>query len=223
MKKISVIIPVYNQKSIISCNVSKVLSVMNNCGYPYEMLLINDGSIDGSDQILSQLHHDNIRCISKENQGLGSVFKLGFSLASGQLLILLDLDLSYDVQNIYKVIDLAKNWDCVVCSKFADMNNYPFHRKILSLLNYLFCHYFFNISVRDMGSGLVMVHKHFVQNESFICTGFGIHCEFFLMLQKKNARIMEIPVQYKHYPGTYRLFFHSFQTINELKSILFKN
>jgi glycosyltransferase involved in cell wall biosynthesis len=195
---------------------------MNNCGSPYEILLINDGSTDGSERILSQLHNDNIRCIFKENQGLGSVFQLGFTLASGQIFIILDLDLSYGVQNIYKVIDLAKDWDCVVCSKYADMNDYPLHRQILSLLNYLFCRCVFKISVRDMGSGLVMVHKHLVQNESFICSGFGIHCEFFFLLHKKNARILEIPVQYKHYPGTYRSFFHSCQTINELKSILFK-
>ena len=222
MKTISVIIPVYNQISLIACNVSKVISVMNQFEYPYELLLINDGSTDGSDQVLAQLDDVNIRIITKANQGLGSVLELGFSQSSGQILIILDLDLSYGVQNLLKVIDLAHDWDCVVCSKYSDVNDYPFHRKVLSFLYYLFCKSFLNISVRDMGSGIVMLHSRLVHNESFVCKGFGIHCELFLMLNKKKARILEIPIQYTHYPGSYRFFFHSIQTIIELISIMHK-
>ena len=222
MKKISVIIPVYNHVTILSQNVSKIISVMNKCGCPYEIILINDGSTDGSDHVLSQLNNGNIRCITKKNQGLGSVIQLGFSLASGQIIIILDLDLSYDIQNIYKVIGLANNWECVVCSKYADENNYPLHRKVLSYFNHLLCKFIFNISVRDIGSGFVMLHKYLVQNESFICNGFGFHCELFFILHKKKAKILELPVQYTHYPGTYRILIHSLQTIKEIKSIMFK-
>jgi len=221
MKKISVIVPVYNHASIIVRNISQVISVMNHCGYPYEILLINDGSTDKSDRILSRLHYPQIRCISKENEGLGSVIKLGFSQATGQILIILDLDLSYGIQNIQKVIDFSDNWDCVVCSKYEHENSYPLHRKILSLLNYLFCKLFLNLSVRDMGSGIVMVHSRLVRDESFICKGFGIHCELFVVLQKKKARILEIPIQYSHYPSSYRMLFHSIQTILEVLSIVF--
>jgi len=221
MKKISVIIPVYNHASIISCNVSKVISLLNNCGYPFELLLINDGSTDGSDIVLSQLHHHNIRIITKENKGLGSVLKLGFSEATGQILIILDLDLSYGLENISKIIHFADNWDCVVCSKYANVNDYPLHRKVLSLLCHLFCKRFLNISVRDIGSGLVMLKQHLVCNESFICKGFGIHCELFSMLHNKNATIMEIPVQYVHKPSSFRLFFHGIQTIKEILLIIF--
>jgi len=222
MKKISVIIPVYNHASIITRNVSKVINVMNHCGYPYELLLINDGSTDQSDRVLSRLHYRNIRCISKKNEGLGSVIKLGFSQASGQILIILDLDLSYGLRNIQKFIDLADHWDCVVGSKYEHENNYPFHRKILSLLYYLFCKRVLNISVRDMGSGIVMMHSRLVRDASFMCKGFGIHCELFVVLQEKKARILEIPIQYTHYPSSYQMFFHSIQTIKEVLSIVYK-
>ncbi|ETR74340.1 MAG: dolichol-phosphate mannosyltransferase [Candidatus Magnetoglobus multicellularis str. Araruama] len=193
MKKISVIIPVYNQETIIACNVPKIISVMDHYGAPYEILLINDGSTDSSGQQLSQLNYPKIRIITKENQGLGSVFKLGFLQATGNILILLDLDLSYGIDNIHKVIDLSNEWDCVVCSKYLGNNAYPFHRKILSFCHYLFCKRIFNISIRDMGSGIVMVHSNLVQNEQFICNGFGIHCEFYLMLNKKKPPYWKFP------------------------------
>jgi len=223
MKKISVIIPVYNQASIIINNVSKVISVLNNCGYPFELILINDGSTDGSYRVMSKLKNNNIRMITKENQGLGSVLKLGFSTSTGQILIILDLDLSYGIENIPDIINLADNWDCVVCSKYANANNYPTHRKVLSLLCYLFCKCFLNISVRDMGSGLVMLKSHLVRNESFLSKGFGIHCELFSTLHNKNAKILEIPIQYIHNPSSFRLFFHGMQTIKEIISTVLKH
>ena len=218
--KISVIIPVYNNASIIVSHVSKVISVMQNCGHPFEILLINDGSTDGSDQILSRLDDANIQIFTQKNQGLGSVLSLGFSKASGHIIVILDLDLSYDIFNMYQVIDLANHWDCVVCSKYKHTNNYPFKRRALSVLYFLFCKWILNISVRDMGSGFVMLHSKLIRNESFICKGFGVHCELFLKLQEKNAKILEIPINYTHSPGSFRLFYHSIQTIKELTDLL---
>jgi glycosyltransferase involved in cell wall biosynthesis len=195
---------------------------MTHCGYTFEILLINDGSTDGSDHALSQLPYSNIRFFSQKNQGLGSVLQLGFAEATGEILIILDLDLSYDIQNMRKVIHLSKNWDCVVCSKYAKTNIYPFHRKVLSILFYFFCKWVFKVSVRDMGSGFVLVHSRWVRNESFISKGFGIHCEFFLSLNAQKARILEIPINYSHFPGSFRIFKHSIQTIKELIAIFFK-
>jgi len=222
MKKISVIVPVYNQESIIASNVPKIISIMDTCGFSYEILLINDGSTDNSNNVLKHLIHPEIRIIEKKNQGLGSVLKIGFAKAVGEIFIIIDLDLSYDVQNILRVIELSKNWDCVVCSKYAQSNTYPLFRKILSFLHYQFCDLFFDINVRDMGSGIVMVHSSFVRDQSLISNGFGIHCEFFLSLHKKKARILEIPVKYTHYPGSYRFIFHSIQTVKELFAIVRK-
>lgn len=193
---------------------------MEICGFQYEILLINDGSTDDSGTLLNQFDNPYIRVIEKKNQGLGSVLKLGFSQAEGDIFIIVDLDLSYDVQNILRVIDLSNNWDCVVCSKYARSNTYPLLRKILSFFHYRFCDLFFDIQVRDMGSGIVMVHSQFVRNQSFISNGFGIHCEFFLSLHRKEANILEIPVNYTHYPGSYRFIFHSLQTVKELCTIV---
>jgi len=220
MKKISVIIPVYNQASIIESNIPEILSVMEMCGHPYEILLINDGSTDGSNHVLRRFENALVKIIDQKNQGLGSVLKTGFSVANGDILVIVDLDLSYDISNISHVINLSSQWDCVVCSKYARKNHYPFHRKILSFFHYKFCNFLFKIPVRDMGSGIVMVHSRYVKNQQFISKGFGIHCEFYLVLHKQKASVLEIPVQYKHFPGSYRLIYHSFQTIKELVAII---
>jgi len=216
MKKISVIVPVYNQVSIISSNVPKIIVEMKSTGYPFEILLINDGSNDGSDIMLHQFSEPFIKIINQNNKGLGSVLKTAFTQAGGDILIIVDLDLSYGIQNISRAIRLSNDWDCVVCSKYARQNQYPFHRKILSFFHYKFCRLLFGISVRDMGSGIVMVHSKFVHNQKFFSNGFGIHCEFFLSLHKQHASVLELPVQYKHFPGSYRLIYHSIQTTKEL-------
>ncbi|KKP68309.1 MAG: Cell-wall biogenesis glycosyltransferase [Candidatus Moranbacteria bacterium GW2011_GWE1_35_17] len=91
-KKISIIIPVYNaQKTIAKC----LNSILGNSFYDYEILLINDGSSDGSQKILESYldkFPDKIRVFEQENQGVAKARNLGILLSQGEYIVFIDND-----------------------------------------------------------------------------------------------------------------------------------
>jgi len=222
MKYISVIIPVYNHEQIIYKNINRIINHLKSIpNIKYELLIINDGSRDNTMQKLDCFSDEHI-IINKVNNGLGSVIALGICKARGDYLVFVDLDLSYGLDNIQKVIELSDEWDCIVCSKYKKSNNYPFIRKTLSNIHFLINRLFFKANVRDMGSGIVLVRAQLLRNIKLKSKGFGVHCEFFLFLTLQKARTIEIPVDYQHHPGSYRLFYHSFQTVIEIICVLYR-
>jgi glycosyltransferase involved in cell wall biosynthesis len=222
MEKVSIIVPVYNHEKIIKNNIHKIITEMDKFDFlTYEIILINDGSKDSSFYEMEQLTNDHLLKINKPNNGLGSVLQIGFKQAKGDFIICLDLDLSYDIQNIKHIIEYLKEYDCVVCSKYKlETNYYPFIRKFFSSLYYYFFGIFSNINVRDIGSGLLGIRSNCIRNASFISNGFGIHYEIFMFLHKINAKMIEIPVNYKHMPGSFCISNHGITTFIETIKVI---
>lgn len=90
---ISVVLPVYNQKSYLEKSIHSLLS---DSKYPLELVLVNDGSTDGSEQIAEKFSRDSrVRLISQENQGLSSALNTGFQQVSGSFLSWTSADNAY--------------------------------------------------------------------------------------------------------------------------------
>lgn len=190
-------------------------------GITYELILINDGSSDESSAEMDKVEGLHIRRINKRNGGLGSVLQIGFNRAQGDVVIYLDLDLSYGVENLAKIIYLSSRWDCVVCSKYKSVNNYPLLRRAASGIHAFITAFLFRIPVRDTGSGMVLIRRDFIKNLQFKSRRFGIHLELFLLLMQQKAGIKEVAVRYIHKPGSFRFFTHGFQTVKELFTLLY--
>lgn len=224
MRTISIIAPVYNHEDILGEHSCRILAEADKLrGYDCELLLINDGSKDHSRDEMDKLTDPRIRCLHQENGGFGSVLQLGLQRANGELLLILDLDLSYDIGKLADLVQLSEEYDCIIASKHMTQNAYPLHRKYLSLAHARFAQRLFGIPVRDFGSGLVLVKSKFFQKAVFSSRGFGVHIEFYLQLYLQKARILEIPCMYKHRPGSFRLFFHGAQTMKEICAISWKH
>jgi glycosyltransferase involved in cell wall biosynthesis len=142
MNKISVVIPCFNEELAIRENVGEVVKTLKVLERPWELIIVNDGSTDGTLPILQSLERENhsIRVISyAENRGRGFALKLGFRSATGDYVIATESDLNWGSEIIVRFIkELDKGEaDIVIASPHlrpGRMENVPFSRWLLSYL-----------------------------------------------------------------------------------------
>lgn len=132
---ISIILPVYNGENYIE---SAILSVLNQTYNNYELIIINDGSTDGTIKILKKFANiDKIKIFNQENKGVSSARNLGISNVSGDILMFLDADDLYLPNYLETVIN---NWNNeLVCVNFLTNGKQLSTFRINSLLDFIHC------------------------------------------------------------------------------------
>jgi dolichol-phosphate mannosyltransferase len=113
----SVVVPVHNERENIKPLVAAVLPVMEQLGEPFELLLVDDGSTDGTSELLDQLAASDhrIRVLHfAENCGQSAALAAGFAHALGRVIVTLDADLQNDPEDIPSLLALLGQYDAVV-------------------------------------------------------------------------------------------------------------
>ena len=101
-KKISIIIPVYNEEKFILPLVNSIKKTKINSNFQKEIIVVNDGSTDNTKQILSKIK--NIKIINQKNFGKGRAVQNGIKIASGNLILIQDGDLEYNPKDYNKML-----------------------------------------------------------------------------------------------------------------------
>ena len=121
MAKISLIVPVYNtSKYLRKCLDSLITQTYKDI----EIIVINDGSIDNSEEIIKLYRDKRLKYISKKNEGIGKTRNLGIENATGNYIAFVDSDDYLDKNFCKKMIKKADedNCDIVICNYFEDRN-----------------------------------------------------------------------------------------------------
>lgn len=114
MDKISIIMPAYNCEKTI---VKAIDSVIQQTYQNWELIIINDGSSDGTDKIVKKYEKDSrIVCISKKNEGVSIARNIGINKATGKYLMFIDSDDTYHELMLEKMINHCSNVELVCCS-----------------------------------------------------------------------------------------------------------
>jgi len=144
--ELSIIAPMYNEVENIASTVEKIGREMQGFGGRWEMILVNDGSTDGSFESARELTADeeNIRVIGYEvNRGRGAALRTGFEAARGRIVATVDFDLSYSPDHItrmYRILDERGDVDVVMASAYmpgGSVEGVPRGRLALSRLGNL--------------------------------------------------------------------------------------
>ena len=130
-KKVSIIIPAYNEESTIQELLKKVNAVKLNL--EKEIIFVNDGSTDLTLEIAKKAKIKNLKIISKKNKGKGSAVKLGIKNATGDIFIIQDADLEVEPEDYSKLIKpiLDKKTKVVYGSRWLNKKFKKDHKKIL--------------------------------------------------------------------------------------------
>ena len=200
IKSISVLIPVYNEKSTIKECIKRVLKA-DTCGLKLEIIVSDNNSNDGSVEILKSINDDKLKCIfQKTNLGKGSNIKNALNYATGDLILFQDADLEYNPENFPELIKpfLFNNADVVygsrlTGSKITKILGWPnlIGNKIFTLL----ANILFNKIYTDIATGYKVFKKDVIKEIKIQSNGFEIEPEITAKISKNRMlNIYEIPI-----------------------------
>ena len=193
---ISIIIPTYNEKENIKKLIFKINKILNK---NYEIIVVDDNSPDRTGEVVDKLRKNNVRCIHRKGKlGLSSAVIEGFSKAKGNIIGVMDADLSHNVNiipNLIKPIVDGKA-ELTIGSRYVKgggVKNWPLTRKIISkgatLLSLLLTR------IKDPMSGFFFLKKSIIKDINLNAKGYKILLEIIVKGNYKNVK--EVPYTFK--------------------------
>jgi glycosyltransferase involved in cell wall biosynthesis len=198
-RTLSVLIPVYNEKATVEELIDRVVAA--DVPLDKELVVVDDGSTDGTRDVLAKLKKPGLRVILQDrNRGKGAAIRRALAEATGELAIIQDADLEYDPADYAAVIKplLDGKADVVYGSRFLGGP----HRVLL------FWHYFgnrlftlianvlYDINLTDMGTCYKAFRRELVAAMPLGSQRFGIEAELTAKFCKRRMRIYEVPISY---------------------------
>jgi len=196
--KLTVIIPVFNEKATIEQIIKKVKKVP----VEKEIIVVDDGSTDGTVEILKEISEKdkNINIILKEkNEGKGSAIREGLKCVNGDVVVIQDADLEYEPTDwigMLKVID-EKKADVVYGSRVLGKNkksSFVFYLggRMLSIIT----NFLYGAGITDEPTCYKMFRAEIIKSLNLKCRGFEFCPEVTAKIRKKGIKIYEVPIHY---------------------------
>lgn len=198
VKQISIVVPVYNEAATLN-KVVKQIERASVFGLRKELILVDDGSSDGSEKILANLKKKHKVIRHDQNLGYGAALKSGFSAATGDIILLHDADLEYDTADFKKLIKPIKDGKAqAVYGTRVGTENYRPARWSHRIEVKLFMWVFWLFSGRrfvDINSSKA-IRADIVKPLQLSANGFEFEVELTKKLLQKNVVIKEVSVNY---------------------------
>ena len=203
---ISVVVPCYNEAD----HIENVIERIRNCGLQTEIIIVDDGSTDGTRELLRGELKKKVDKIyfHKKNQGKGAALRHGFQAARGDLVIVQDADMEYNPKDFMLIVEPfiygAADADVVYGSRYARSNRFRvdgfYHElgnKFLTLCSNICC----NLALTDMETCYKMFRREVIQSIRLKEKRFGFEPEVTAKVAKRRLRIYEVPISY--HPRTF--------------------
>lgn len=196
--KLSVLIPVFNEKNTIKEIVKRVKAT----GLVYEIVIVDDGSTDGTRDLLKEIEQDPmIRVILHEkNAGKGAALRTALQAATGEVLLIQDADLEYhpnEYPGLLKPIEEGMA-DVVYGSRFlgAPHRAILFWNMIANKLLTTMTNILYNTILSDMETGYKVFRREVVADLKLRANRFDFEPEFTAKILKKGVRVFDVPISF---------------------------
>ena len=198
--KVSVIMPVYNERNTLRAVIDRVLAVPQEV----ELICVDDGSRDGSREILAELQsqHSNLRVLLQpKNMGKGAALRRGIQEATGDFVLIQDADLEYDPDDYPNLLEplIEGKADVVYGSRFLGSRPHRvlyFWHSVGNWALTLLSNCLTNINLTDMETCYKVFRREIVQAIPLEEDRFGFEPEITVKIAKRRLRIYEVGIGY---------------------------
>jgi glycosyltransferase involved in cell wall biosynthesis len=193
-----VIVPVYNERVTVAEVIRRIRAV--DVPVDVEVVVVDDGSSDGTDKVLSALGDSTVRILTHEvNQGKGAAIRSGLGAARGDLVLVQDADLEYDPEDWPSLLDpiLRGKAQVVYGSRFTGQrkNMMPLHwmgNRFLSLVTNIL----YSSTMSDMETCYKLFDRRVLEGITIQSDKFDFEPEITAKVLRRGYRIYEVPISY---------------------------
>ncbi len=204
--RVSVVIPCLNEAESIERCVRAALGVFEEHGIDGELLVVDNGSTDGSAMLAARA---GARVVREPRRGYGSAYRAGFAAARGEYIVMLDADLTYDFADIPRFLDELDGGAHFVIGNRME-NIHPgampwLHRYIGNPLLTGILNLFFRTGVRDAHCGMRALRADVLPALALSTTGMEFASEMVIRAAREGLSIRQLPIEYHPREGESKL------------------
>jgi glycosyltransferase involved in cell wall biosynthesis len=197
-RRLSVVVPVYNERN----TVIEIVRRMRNVELPLELeiVIVDDGSDDGTRAILPQLEDSTVRVVMHPtNTGKGAAIRTGLAHITGDVVLIQDADLEYDPEDWPKLLSplLKGRAQAVYGSRFTgERRNMLFWHWVGNRFLSLVTNVLYNTTISDMETCYKLIDRSLLEGMTLRAKRFEFEPEITAKLLRRKVRIYEVPISY---------------------------
>jgi glycosyltransferase involved in cell wall biosynthesis len=197
IKKISVVVPAYDEEEVLKPFLSELLEVLDLISYDYEVVIVDDGSSDSSWSIISEIalkSKGRIKALRfLKNYGQTAAIQVGFENVSGNLILVIDSDGQNDPADIPRLISkIEEGYDVVSGLRLKRKDSLL--RRVFSCFGNLMIRNMTGLKIHDVGCSLKIYRKEWIDNLKLLGE---MHRVFVVYLAEMGANVAEINVNHR--------------------------
>jgi len=202
MEGLSVIVPAFNEEQGAETVIKRLLKVINQMNLPTELIIVDDGSTDGTKKILEKFSNLVTVIRHATNHGYGASLKHGIRQARYAFVAITDADGTYPNEQLPKLLSALEDYDMVVGARTGQKVHIPFIRRPAKWLLNKIANYLSDTKIPDLNSGFRVFRKEIVEKYLHILpNGFSFTATITLAMISDGYRVYYEPVDYYRREG----------------------
>jgi polyisoprenyl-phosphate glycosyltransferase len=198
---VSVVLPVFNEAPHLLAEVTRIRDGLERSSYSYEIIVVDDGSTDGSRQALAEV--EGIRLlVFPTNRGVGAARRAGTMAARGDVVVWTDVDMTYPNDQIAGLVDQVEGWDQVVGARTSEQGRFGALRAPAKWAIRRLASYLVSTPIPDLNSGFRAFRRTTASNYLHLLpTGFSCVSTMTLAFLAHGHTVRYVPISYAKRSG----------------------